>query len=160
MILAETSYTADAPLIGGSVSLYRDGSFVGNSFLQEKRSGEEIRLSFGEDSKVKIEFLPDPDQKRQDGLLFGKKKVIERHYKVSVKSNHDKPYAITLFDVLPVAAHEDIAVKRLGDTPTIMDVDDKKGVVGWERTLQPQKKLSLTYGYSVSYPEEKSIPDL
>jgi uncharacterized protein (TIGR02231 family) len=160
MILAKIKYLDETPLLAGSMSLYRNGSFVGNTFLSQKLSGEEIKLSFGEDDKVKIKFLPDPDKKRKDGLLFGKKKVVERHYKVSVNSNHDKPYQISLYDVLPVPANEDIKVKSLGDLPTKTDIEDKKGVVSWERELAPKKEFKLKYGYSVSYPEDRIIPGL
>ena len=160
MILATTNYKDDTPLLAGSMSLYRNGNFVGNTFLQQKLSGEEINLSFGEDDKVKIEFLPDPDKKRKDGLLFGKKKVVERHYKVNVNSNHSKPFEITLSDVLPVASDENIQVKRLGDTPTAIDVEDKKGIVSWDKTLAPKSDMKIQYGYSVSYPEDRVIPAL
>lgn len=160
MILAKTKHTGETPLLAGSLSLYRNGSFVGNTFLQQKLSGEELKLSFGEDDKVKIKFLPDPDKKRKDGLLFGKKKVVERHYQLSIHSNHDKPFEISLYDVLPVAANENIKVKLLGDAPTKKDVDDKKGVVSWERTLKPKQYTKLKYGYTVSYPEDKVIPRL
>jgi len=160
MLLAKTKHVGETPLLAGSLSLYRNGSFVGNTFLQQKLSGEEIKLSFGEDDKVKIKFLPDPDKKRKDGLLFGKKKVVERHYQLSIHSNHDKPYEISLFDVFPVAAHEDITVKLLGDAPTKKDVEDKKGMVSWERTLNPKQETKLKYGYTVSYPEDKIVPSL
>ena len=160
MLLATTQYQQETPLIAGSMSLYRNGSFVGNSFLSQKLSGEEIKLSFGEDDKVKIKFLPDPDKKRQDGLLFGKKKVVERHYKVSANSQHDKPYELSLYDVIPVSSQEDIVVKSIGDMPTKTDLDDKKGVVSWDVSLEPKKSFNLKYGYSVSYPEDKVVPGL
>ena len=160
MILAKTKHVGETPLLAGSLSLYRNGNFVGNTHLQQKLSGEELKLSFGEDDKVKIKFLPDPDKKRKDGLLFGKKKVVERHYQLSIHSNHDKPFEISLYDVLPVAANEDIKVKLIGDAPTKKDVDDKKGVMSWERTLKPKQDTKLKYGYTVSYPEDKIIPDL
>ena len=160
MILAKTKHVGETPLLAGSLSLYRNGNFVGNTHLQQKLSGEELKLSFGEDDKVKIKFLPDPDKKRKDGLLFGKKKVVERHYQLSIHSNHDKPFEISLYDVLPVAANEDIKVKLIGDAPTKKDVDDKKGMMSWERTLKPKQDTKLKYGYTVSYPEDKIIPDL
>jgi len=160
MILAKTQYVDETPLLAGSMSLYRNGSFVGNTFLSQKLSGEEIKLSFGEDNKVKVTFLPDPDKKRKDGLLFGKKKVVERHYKVNISSNHDKPSSITLYDVFPIASDEQIKVKLFGDAPSKTDLDDKKGVSSWDRTLAPKSKSSLKYGYSVSYPEDRMIPGL
>jgi len=160
MILAKTKHTGETPLLAGSLALYRNGNFVGNTFLQQTLSGEELKLSFGEDDKVKIKFLPDPDKKRKDGLLFGKKKVVERHYQLSIHSNHDKPYEISLYDVFPVGAQETIKVKMLGDVPTVKDFEDKKGVLNWERTLKPKQDTKLKYGYSVSYPEDKIIPSL
>lgn len=160
MILAKTKYHGETPLLSGSLALYRNGSFVGNTHLSQKQSGEEIKLSFGEDDKVKVKFLPDPDKKRKDGLLFGKKKVIERHYKVSVTNNHDKPYLISLFDTIPVASDKEIKVIKTGDKPTKNKVDDKEGVVSWERTLSPKKEVTIKYGYTVSYPEDKTIPGL
>ena len=160
MILAKTKHTGETPLLAGSLSLYRNGNFVGNTFLKQKLSGEALKLSFGEDDKVKIKFLPDPDKKRKNGLLFGKKKVVERHYQLSIHNNHDKPFEITLYDVFPVAVNEDIKIKLLGDAPTKKDVENKKGVVSWERTLKPKQDTQLKYGYTVSYPEDKIIPGL
>lgn len=157
MILATAKHQEETPLLAGSMSLYRNGNFVGNTLLSQKLSGEEIKLSFGEDDKVKIKFLPDPDKKRKDGLLFGKKKVVERHYKLSITSNHNKPFPISISDVIPVASDENITVKNLGELPSIKDVDDKKGVVSWNKTLAPKSELKLQYGYSVSYPEDRTI---
>lgn len=160
MIQATTKYQGETPLLSGSLSLYRDGNFVGSTQLLQKQSGEELKLAFGEDDKVKIKFLPDPDKKSKDGILFNKKKVIERNYKVSITNNHDKPFKISLFDTIPVATNEDIKVIKTGDTPTKNKVDDKKGVLSWERTLAPKKKITIKYGYTVSYPENKTIPGL
>lgn len=160
MILAKTKYNAETPLLAGSLALYRNGSFVGNTRITQKQLGEEIKLSFGEDDKVKVKFLPDPDKKRKDGLLFGKKKVVERHYKVSVTNNHNKPYSISLYDSIPVALNEGIKVIKTGDAPSTNKVDDKKGVISWERTLTPNKEMKIKYGYTVSYPEDKTVPGL
>ena len=157
MILATAKHLEETPLLAGNMSLYRNGNFVGNTFLKQKLSGEEIKLSFGEDDKVKIKFLPDPDKKRQDGLLFGKKKVVERHYKLSITNNHNKPFSISISDVIPVSSDENIKVKSLGELPSIKDVDDKKGVVNWNKSLAPKTELKLQYGYSVSYPEDRTV---
>jgi hypothetical protein len=86
--------------------------------------------------------------------------VVERHYQLSIHSNHDKPFEISLYDVLPVAANENIKVELLGDAPTKKDLENKKGIMSWERTLNPKQDTKLKYGYTVSYPEDKIIPSL
>lgn len=157
MILATVKYQDEFPLLAGSISLYRNGNFVGATSLKQKLSGEKIELSFGEDDKVSLKFSPDPDKKRKDGLLFGKRKVVERHYKVSVTSNHSKPFPISISDVLPVASEESIKVKSLGVLPTKRGLDGKKGVVSWDKTLLAKTELQIQYGYSVSYPEDETV---
>ncbi|MEE9327659.1 MAG: mucoidy inhibitor MuiA family protein [Cocleimonas sp.] len=160
MIVANTRYSEATPLIAGSVSLSRNGEFVGNSYLPQKLSGEELKLSFGEDSKVSIKFKPNNDKKRRDGILFGTKKVVERRYKIDMHSNHKEAHDIVIYDVLPVASDEDIRVKKLGQNPNITQFEDKEGVVGWSRKLEPAKDMSINYGYSVSYPEDRYIQGL
>lgn len=160
MIVAHTRYSEATPLIAGSVSLSRNGEFVGNSYLPQKISGEELKLSFGEDSKVSIKFKPNNDKKRRDGILFGTKKVVERRYKIDMHSNHAAVHNIVIYDVIPVASDEDIHVKKLGQNPNITQFEDKEGVVGWSRKLEPRKDVSINYGYSISYPEDRYIQGL
>jgi uncharacterized protein (TIGR02231 family) len=160
MIVANTRYSEATPLIAGSVSLSRNGEFVGNSYLPQKLSGEELKLSFGEDSKVSIKFKPNNDKKRRDGILFGTKKVVERRYKIDMHSNHNEAHDIVIYDVIPVASDEDIRVKKLGQNPNITQFEDKEGVVGWSRRLEPAKNVSINYGYSISYPEDRYIQGL
>jgi len=160
MLTGKITHTSAAPLLAGNISLYRDGSFVGNTHLAETQGGEELRLSFGEDDKVKIDFHPDPDRKKQSGLLFGKRKVVERNYLVSIHNNHQQEKTIILYDSLPVAADEKIKVELSGEKPNKLDVDDKKGIVSWTRDLPPGKEVELRYGYSVAYPEDRKIQGL
>jgi uncharacterized protein (TIGR02231 family) len=160
MLTGKITYTSAAPLLAGNMSLYRDGNFVGNTQLKETQGGEEVRLSFGEDDKVKIDFHPDPDRKKQSGLLFGKRKVVERNYLVSIHNNHQQEKSIMLYEALPVAADEKIKVELSGEKPNKLDVDDKKGIVSWTRRLPPGKEVQLRYGYSVAYPEDREIQGL
>lgn len=160
MLLASMEYHAETPLLPGTVTLHRDGNFIGNSFLKMYQPGEEIDLSFGEDDKVKIKFIPDPDQKGKDGILFGKRKTVTRNYHFTVTNQHDKAYQIDLSDNIPVAANEEIKVTLKGDKPTHIDDEDKKGIVVWQRKLAPSKTTKLEYGYEVTYPEDKHIMGL
>ena len=160
MILSTIKYQGETPLLAGNVSLYRNANFTGNTYLKQILPGEEIKLSFGEDDKVKITFQPDPDKKRKDGILFGKRKVIERHYQMSISNQHSKAYAINLYDMVPVAADENITVKNTGEKPDKTDIDDKEGVISWTRTLPSGKKTKLKYGYTVSYPEGRRVMGL
>ena len=161
-VLLTTSFTYDAPtpLLAGTASLYRDGNFVGSSRITQKQAGEKVSLSFGEDDKVKLTFQPNPDAKSNDGVFFGKRKVVDRGYQITLNNQHTKPYPIHIFDNVPVASHDDIKVTLTGDAPAVKDVDDKQGVLRWDKTLKPNEELRFKYGYTVTYPEDKSVQGL
>jgi uncharacterized protein (TIGR02231 family) len=160
MLITKMQYKGEIPLLAGAVVLHRDGNFIGNGYLAMHQTGEEIKLSFGEDDKVKIKFIPDPDQKGEDGLFFGKRKTVKRNYHFSVVNQHDKAYNIRFSDRIPVSANEDIKVTLNGDKPTRRNEEDKQGMTVWERNLEPKKMIKLEYGYEVTYPEDKRIQGL
>lgn len=160
MLQTKAQYKGEIPLLAGSVSLRRDGSYIGKTQLRKHQPGEELALSFGEDDKVKIEFIPEPDKKGEDGILFGKRKTVKRNYHFSVTNQHDKPYEISFSDMIPVAVNEDIKVTMTGDKPTKTDVDKRKGITVWDRSLAPGKTVKLEYGYEVIYPDDKHVNGL
>lgn len=157
LLTSSIDYKGQTPLLAGNLSLYRDGNYVGSTYVSQYQPGETIKLSFGEDDKVKLTFQPDPDAKSDEGIFFGKRKMIKRAYQVTVSNQHDAEYPVHMFDNIPVASHEDIKVELTGDAPTARDIDDKKGVMRWERTLKPNSEQRLRYGYQVSYPQDKRV---
>ena len=78
LLTTSFNYKRDTPLLSGNLSLYRDGNYVGNTHLSQQQPGQDVKLSFGEDDKVKLNFQPDPDAKSEDGIFFGKRKVMKR----------------------------------------------------------------------------------
>lgn len=157
LLTSNFKYEGKTPLLAGSLSLYRDGNYVGQAHLNQQQPGQEVKLSFGEDDNVKLTFQPDPDAKSEDGIFFGKRKAVKRAYQITMSNQHDKTFTIHLYDNIPVASHEDINVELSGVKPSEQDIDDKKGVMLWERTLAPSSKQQLNYGYRVSYPKDKTV---
>lgn len=160
MLIAQIENTQESPLLAGSVSLYREGSFIGNSYLPQVLVGEEFKLGFGEDNRVRVKFIPDVDKKSETGVLFGKNKNIERRYQLTIESQHKKSYPIKVFDSVPVASNDDIKVVLTGQAPSEEKVDDKEGVYAWNLTLPTAEPVELNYGYTVSYPQERRLSGL
>ncbi len=159
VLTAKASYNGEAPLIPGPVSLYRDGNFVGNSDLPQLQKGEELKLAFGEDDRVKIKFNTLPENTTEKGLI-STRESIERQYEVTVENHHNKDRTIVLYDNIPVSEHEDIRITQIGEKPDQKDIDNKKGVVAWEREVGDGENLTLKYGYTVSYPKDKTVEGL
>lgn len=159
ILTTEATYQGQAPLIPGSVALYRDGNFIGNSQLSELKTGELMKLAFGEDDRVKIRFQPTPEKTTQPGLLSSRKR-LDYSYQVTIQNEHAETRRIKLYDMIPVANNSDITVTATGDVPSTKDEDNKKGVNTWVRELSSGAKVEVNYGYSISYPQDQSLSGL
>lgn len=158
-LLADTKYKGIAPLLPGSASVFRGGTFIGNSRLDMLRPGETVKLSFGVDDKVRVDYRLETGQRSKEGI-FTKQQRVERRYRIGVENYHTRPIEISLIDQVPVPQDERIKVELLKDseTPTKSDFDDRKGVLAWIHTYAPEEKRIIQFGYAVTFPEGENIP--
>jgi uncharacterized protein (TIGR02231 family) len=148
-----------APLPGGRVSLYRSGVLVGQSAMDPVRPGEERRLAFGADDRVRVSRAVDTDQAGKSGL-FGGKRRIERRYVIEVGNFHAHPVEVSVYDRVPVARDEAIEVKYLDDwatAPSETDVEGDKGVVVWTGSFEGGEKRKIRFGYALTFPKDERL---
>ncbi len=156
-LVATLKMPKGAPLMPGSVSLFRDGTFVGTGSLPLLAGDEEHHLGFGIDDLVRVRHHVVKDSKGETGLISSSR-TQTRLYKVSLKNLHERAIAFTILDQIPVSKNQDITVERLGSSkPTKTDVENKRGVVAWEGTLKPDQEHVIDFGYRVSWPAAREI---
>lgn len=155
---AELTYDGVEPLLPGRVSLFRDDAFVGYSNLALLRPSEQVKLSFGVDDAVRIEYNILPEEKGTRGLIE-KRNYLAREFKTTIHNHHKQDIAVRILDRLPVAQHEDIVVKISDSTtdPTETDLDDHAGVLAWDLDLKSGQEETLEFGYSLSFPADRPI---
>lgn len=159
ILTTEASYQGQAPLIPGSVALYRDGNFIGNSSLPELKPGELMKLAFGEDDRVKILFQPTPEKTTPAGLLSNRKR-LDYSYRATIHNQHAEARSVKLYDTIPVANTAEINVTLTGDLPSLKDLEHKQGVHAWIREVSAAGQVEVNYGYSLSYPQDQSLSGL
>jgi hypothetical protein len=65
---------------------------------------------------------------------------------------------LTIMDQIPVSQNQDIKVELTAKTqPTRRDIDDKRGIIAWDQTIQPDEERTIEFGYRVSWPAAKRI---
>jgi uncharacterized protein (TIGR02231 family) len=160
-LFATFTYDGTDPLLPGSVSLFRDGAFVGTSSMALLRPQEERALGFGIDDKVHVDYWLEDGEQSTEGV-FSSDRRIERRYRIEIDNYHSRPIEITVLDQLPVPQEERIEVEMLRDTtkPTATDWEDRKGVLAWTATYQPDEQKVVKFGYAVTYPEDMAVPAL
>lgn len=159
ILTTESTYSGQAPLIPGSAALYRDGNFIGNTQIAEIKTGELLKLAFGEDDRVKLLFQPTPEKTTQPGLLSSRKR-LDYNYRITITNQHSEARSVKLYDNIPVADNSEISVALTGDVPSLKDIDNKKGVNAWVRDVAAGSTMQVNYGYSISYPQDQYLNGL
>lgn len=156
-LYAKFNLAKGTPLLPGKVYLFRDDAFVGTGDLPLLQPGEERYLGFGVDDLVKVRYAVLEEKRGETGLI-STSSVDSRNYRVTVKNLHERPIDVTVIDRIPISKNQEIKIEYTGKTqPTNQSLDDKRGVLAFEKKLDPDQEEVLEYGYRISWPAAKSI---
>ena len=153
-------FTANAPIPAGPVQLFRDGQSVGSTYLPEMTNGEELRLGFGVDEAIRVAVVNEIERTGEEGL-WKSEQVQRRQNRFEITNHHDQAVNVRIFDRMPVSQIDILTVKPLQiSEPVERNVDDKKGVLAWNRKVPAGQTVSVQSGFEVRVPEGKQLPDL
>ncbi|MEW6761825.1 MAG: DUF4139 domain-containing protein [Pseudomonadota bacterium] len=156
--------TIDAPRpegvwLPGQVQLRRDGAYVG-SLHWNPQEEERFAMAFGRDPLVRVTVENRNEKSGQKGLF---KRDNERRIADSyvVTNLHRQPIDVLVLEPTPVSQSEVVAVKvALSPAATVKDWQQRRGLMGWERTLKPNETARFDMDYEIAYPKEGSVSGL
>jgi uncharacterized protein (TIGR02231 family) len=156
-LYAKLTMARGTPVLPGTVSLFRDATFVGNGQLPLLAPGEEHELGFGVDDMIRVRHAVVEDKRGEIGLI-ATSKIDVRNYRITVKNLHERPIQLRVLDQIPVAQNDAIKIELQGRTvPTRRDVEDKRGVLAWDMALTPDEEKAVEFGYRVTWPGAKRV---
>jgi uncharacterized protein (TIGR02231 family) len=156
-LYAKLTTARGTPILPGTVSLFRDATFVGTGKLPLLAPGEEHELGFGVDDMIRVRHAVVDDKRGETGLISTSKTDV-RNYRITVKNLHERPIPLRVLDQIPVAQNDAIKIELQGRTaPTRRDVEDKRGVLAWDMTLTPDEEKAVEFGYRVTWPGAKRV---
>ena len=156
-LYAKVAMARGSPILPGQVSLFRDGTFVGNGRLPLLAPGDEHELGFGVDDSVRVRHAIAEEKRAESGILTTSKSDT-RNFRITVKNLHERAIPVTVIDQIPVSQNADIKVELLGKVaPTKRDFDDRRGVLAWEMEVKPDEEKALEFGYRVTWPAAKKV---
>jgi hypothetical protein len=88
--------------------------------------------------------------------MLRKSNVLTRVHRISISNGHSRAIDLTVFDAMPVSRDEriEVALTESSTQPDRRDVDDRPGVLAWDREVPAGGDLNLTVGYRLSFPED------
>ena len=157
-LTATFTIKGEAPMLPGSVNLYRDSVFMGRGALPLLSPDEEAKLGFGADDLIKVKRAEVKRKKGEEGIL-STSNVEERVWDIVVKNLHDVSIPVTVLDQMPFSANENVIVAPLAQMtpPTEKDFDKRRGVMAWRFDLESKGENIVKFGYKVTWPQNMQV---
>ena len=142
------------PLLPGRVMLFRDNIYMGQGYVPLIASGEEHELGFGIDDQIKITRSEVKRKTGESGILTTER-VEDNSWITKVNNLHDRKMNVKIYDRMPYAVNENIEVSLMRNTtkPSKKDIEDKRGIYGWEYDIKPGKEETIKFGYRITHPQ-------
>lgn len=147
---------SDNPLLPGSVSVFREGEFVGTVPMQWVQPGAEFDLYAGRGNAIKV-GRKELVNKRSESGMINRKLMEERQYQISAQNFSSTPIKLSISDQLPVSRNVEIVVNQSNFSSQPATTDKDSGKVTWSIDLNPKEKKVIEFGYSVGWPKGKEI---
>lgn len=155
---AELTNTTGSDLLGGPVSVYLDGRFVGRTEIGTVARGQGFVLGFGADPQLQCsrELV-----KREDKTQ-GANKVQHFSYRLAVGNYKDTPVPVRVFDRIPKTEHETDLRVTLGEMSDKLSADavyvrreQSLGILRWDVQVPAkaagQTERAVTYNYTLEF---------
>ncbi|MCA0402055.1 MAG: mucoidy inhibitor MuiA family protein [Proteobacteria bacterium] len=152
------THKGETPILPGEVLLSRDGTYIGKGRFSQIAPGENTRLGFGADDRVKVTRVPLSRQAAGPGLL-GSTKSEEFQFRTVVRNLHAFPVPMVIEDRIPVSEDQAITVERMSELtkPDLEAPDERRGVIVWIPNLKPQEERAFVTAYRLRWPAGKEI---
>lgn len=135
-----------------NTKLYLDGTFIGQSYIQEIKKDKNTSFYLGIDSFIDVKKELTKDMKEKPFFSMSKLKT-EKVWKYTIANNSKEKKSITLLEQVPVSKHEDIKVKLISNIKYTKKEDN--GKISYDIILKANEKFSFDFGYIVEKPYKK-----
>lgn len=145
-------------VLPGEAALYRDGVYVGETWLDLIPPGAETEIGFGADDFITVDYVAVTDQRGETGI-FTSSNTDLKDWTITITNRHQRPIEIVIFDRLPQARDERIEIRPLDDNtaPDEIDADETPGLLAWREELAAGAAKEVRFGYEIIWPDDGDL---
>lgn len=140
-------------LSSGSIKLFVEDTYIGDTYLDISQLSDTLALSLGPD--IAVAAKREKIKEYQKTSFLSSKKQIQSAYEISIKNNKTTAIEVTLTDQVPLATDANMEVEI--DDLSGGSLNKETGIVEWKLTLKPGEQVKKKLAYKVKIPKDKSI---
>jgi len=142
--------------VDGSLQLYRDGNYVGQS-RYNYRMLKEQGISFGRDPSMMVKELVNEDKQSEKGVL-SRTQTLTTTNAYQFTNQHNRPVRLQVLGSEPISRDDSLKVTVTHTPPvTERNWNDNQGMVAWEFDLPSKQSQVIRSTSQISYPANKVL---
>lgn len=144
----------DFPTVNAPAEIYVDGNYSGKNSMKKRVRGQELNMAFA--------FIPEIGIKREKIIPENKsswtgKGTLKEGYSITLTNGLRKTVDLTVKDRIPVTVEGEISVKKIEINPSYSSLDDEKGILSWNISLNPGEQRRIKVIYEIKYPSDTEL---
>ena len=140
-------------LLEGEANVYFENTFIGKSIMNVTQQNDTLSFSLGRDKRIMIQRTKENEYTSRK--FMGSNQTQSIAWKLSVRNTRPEPINLTLYDQLPVSRNNNITVTA--EEISGGSLDEAKGIITWQITLQLGEQRDLALRYKVKYPKGRNL---
>ena len=152
-LIARIPNWSSLDLLSGNSSIYYQGAYTGDAFVDADFTGDTLQLSLGRDRNITVSR--EGNKELNDKRIFGNNVKETVAWSITARNNKPVPIKIEIIDQFPLSEVKTIEVIRgnYGDAK----LDDKTGKLTWTKTIKPASSEKLQFDYELKYPTDARV---
>jgi hypothetical protein len=161
--LADLANKSDYVLLPGEATMYVGTDFVGRMNLPLVAIGERYTVGFGVDPQLQVSRV----LVKKSRTVQGGNQVHNYEYRINVGSFKSQEVQVQVWDRLPRAEAEAVAVSlvapspKLSDNPAYLRLERAENLLRWDLTVAPgqtgEKAATVAYQFKLEYARDVAI---
>ncbi|WP_066759117.1 DUF4139 domain-containing protein [Crocinitomix algicola] len=152
-LIAQVTNLDELNLIPGTATIFHDGTYLGNTYLNPTTLSDTLDLSLGRATQLQVErkLLKNATKER----IVGDKVEKTYTYNIEVKNHSKQTMTYILEDQIPITRNEIIMVELLeGSKGKLNEIN---GTITWNEKIKPGSKNNYELIFKVTYPKAQPI---
>jgi hypothetical protein len=153
-LLAKITDYGKYNLVNGNANIFYKDTYIGQSYIDTKNTGDTLLLSLGRDEDISVKRLKPTDLKSEK-KFFNDSRKERLGFEITVKNNKSMPIEIEILDQIPVSRNKEIVVTL--DEKGGADYNETYGKLSWKLNIPERKNKTIRFEYTVKSPKSKVV---
>lgn len=152
-LVAQITNLDELNLIPGNATIFHDGSYLGNTYLNPATLSDTMDLSLGKTANISVKRTLMKNNVKEK--VIGDKIVKTFAYKIELKNRNQETIELIIEDQVPRSRKDEIEVEI--DDLSKGNLNEINGLIKWNKKLRAGESEVLELIYTVTYEKNKPI---